>query len=84
MADAHAVPLPAQWNPAEWEARGRAEAWRLRALGLPRLVFRRALEVWLLLDRAAALEDMGWSVQLGTFCPAALTPRNLCLVARPG
>ena len=84
MADAHAVPLPAQWNPAEWEARGSEESWRLRALGLPRLVFRRALEVWLLLDRAAALEEMGWSVRVGTFCPGDLTPRNLCLVARPG
>lgn len=82
MAASHDVPLPPRWDPATWESRGRAESWRLRALGLPRLVFRRALETWLLLDRAEWLAERGWTVEVGRFCAPAATPRNLCLVAR--
>lgn len=84
MAEAHAVPLPARWDPDVWEARGRARAWELRALGMPRLAFRRALEVWLLLDRARWLQEQGWRPRVGTFCRRDVTPRNLCIVANPG
>jgi len=47
-----------------------------------RHAFRRALEVWLVGDLADYLADRGYRVQVGTFCPRHLTPRNLLLSAR--
>lgn len=52
---------------------------------LLRHAFRRPLEIWLALDLAVFLENAGYAVQLTSFCPRALTPRNLLLSARrPG
>jgi len=48
---------------------------------LVRHVFRRPLELWLVLDYAVFLEEQGYSVRFGHFCPRALTPRNLMLDA---
>ena len=53
----------------------------MRNLELVRGLFRRPLEVWLLLDRALYLQEQGWKVQLGTFCAYHLTPRNALLLA---
>ena len=36
----------------------------------------------LLLDRALYLQEQGYHVRLGTFCPHSLTPRNLLISAR--
>ncbi|MBD9413880.1 methyltransferase [Pseudomonas sp. PDM16] len=62
-----------------------AAGWRrlaeVRNLELVRGLFRRPLEMWLLLDRALYLEEQGYRVRLGTFCPRSLTPRNLLLLA---
>lgn len=61
------------------------QAWarlhRVRALGLVRGLFRRPLELWLALDVALYLEEQGYRVQLGTFCPREVTPRNLLVFA---
>jgi hypothetical protein len=67
---------------AEIEAIGRARAARMLRLQLPRLGFRRALEVWLVMDMAVYLEQNGYRVEVTTFCPRELTPRNLLLSAR--
>jgi hypothetical protein len=62
-----------------------AEGWRLlaqvRNLELLRALFRRPLELWLLLDRALYLQEQGFAVRLGSFCPYRLSPRNLLLLA---
>ncbi|MPR01966.1 methyltransferase [Pseudomonas sp. MAFF 212408] len=62
-----------------------AHGWRrlaeVRNLELVRGLFRRALEMWLVLDRALFLAEQGYSVQLGTFCEPTLTPRNLMVLA---
>ncbi|MGY2361548.1 methyltransferase [Pseudomonas azotoformans] len=62
-----------------------AYGWRrlaeVRNLELMRGLFRRPLEVWLVLDRALYLEENGYKVQVGTFCEPALTPRNLMVLA---
>ncbi len=69
-------------NLVELERTGwRLEA-KLRRLALPRLAFRRALELWLVLDLALALEQHGYAVTLGEWCERPLTPRNLLLSAR--
>ena len=48
---------------------------------LPRHGLRRALELWLVLDRALYLGEHGYSVSVGTFCERRLTPRNLMIRA---
>ncbi|MCU7648614.1 SAM-dependent methyltransferase [Pseudomonas piscis] len=55
---------------------------QVRNLELLRGLFRRPLELWLVLDRALFLQQQGYQVRLGTFCPAPLTPRNLLLLAQ--
>lgn len=54
---------------------------QVRNLELVRTLFRRPLELWLLLDQALLLQEHGYTVRLGTFCSHALTPRNLMLLA---
>jgi len=75
--------LPAP-GPRDWpqlEAAGWQRLAMVRNLELLRGLFRRPLELWLLLDRALYLESQGYQVRLGHFCPSQLTPRNLLLVA---
>ncbi|VVP98623.1 hypothetical protein PS918_03946 [Pseudomonas fluorescens] len=71
-------------GPQNWPALETAGWQRLaqvRNLELLRGLFRRPLELWLVLDRALFLHEQGYRVQLGTFCETALTPRNLLIVA---
>lgn len=75
--------LPRRWNEKEFERRGRERARRVRARGLVRGVFRRAIEVWITVDRALYLEERGWNARIGTFCERALTPRNIAIAAEP-
>lgn len=53
----------------------------VRNLELLRGLFRRPLELWLLLDRALFLQEQGYTVRLGTFCSTEQSPRNLLLLA---
>ncbi|MGE8188800.1 methyltransferase [Pseudomonas sp. NPDC086278] len=66
---------------ATLEAAGWQRLAQVRNLELLRGLFRRPLELWLVLDRALFLTDAGYTVRLGTFCETPLTPRNLLLVA---
>lgn len=71
----------------EWTALEQSGWQRLaevRNLELVRSLFRRPLELWLVLDRALYLQERGYRVQLGRFCEDALTPRNLLLLAQRG
>lgn len=54
----------------------------MRNLELVRGLFRRPLELWLVLDRALYLSENGYDVQVGEFCDTHLTPRNLMLLAQ--
>ena len=53
---------------------------RTRRLSLPRSLLARALEVYVLLDRAMHLARSGLVVRIGTAFPAAVSARNLTLV----
>lgn len=55
---------------------------RVRRLALPRFAFRRALELWLVFDRARYLEQHGYRVSVSAFCPRASSPRNLLIAAQ--
>lgn len=63
------------------QAAGWTRLAQVRNLELVRNLFRRPLELWLVLDRALFLREQGYQVTLGTFCPYPLTPRNLMLLA---
>ncbi len=68
---------------SEWvalEPRGWQRLAEVRNLELVNGLFRRPLELWLLLDRALYLQEAGYQVQLGRFAPAHLTPRNFLLL----
>lgn len=73
------LPEPSDW--AELEQQGWNRLAQVRNLELLPGLFRRPLEVWLLLDRALFLQEQGYHVQLGQFCAQSLTPRNLLLLA---
>ena len=76
--------LPAPDPSRDWQHlqnQGWQRLAQVRNLELLRGLFRRPLELWLLLDRALYLQDQGFSVRLGCFCPRQLTPRNLLLLA---
>lgn len=71
-------------EPLSWQALeslGWQRLAQVRNLELMRGLFRRPLEIWLLLDRALYLQEAGYRVQLGEFCAPSLTPRNLLLLA---
>ncbi|MNO08218.1 hypothetical protein D3C81_2307610 [compost metagenome] len=53
----------------------------MRNLERVRNLFRRPLELWLVLDRALFLEEQGYAVRLGLFCDYPLTPRNILILA---
>ena len=55
---------------------------RMRRCALPRLALGRALETFVLVDRALYLEQAGFEVQVGTAFPKEISARNLTLVAR--
>ena len=69
----------------DWQALERLGWHRQREtvrLDLARLAFGRALEMWLVLDRAIFLSRAGYDIRLIEFCPRAVTPRNLLISAR--
>ncbi|WP_459704857.1 methyltransferase [Stutzerimonas marianensis] len=81
LATLKAMPALPDLDWARLEQRGWQRLAEVRNLELVRGLFRRPLELWLLLDRALFLSEQGYQVRLGTFCPSSLTPRNLMLLA---
>jgi len=75
------LPTPPARDWAALEALGWQRLAQVRNLELVRGLFRRPLELWLLLDRALYLQAQGYQVRLGTFCAPQLSPRNLLLLA---
>ena len=53
----------------------------MRRLSLPRNALARAIELAVILDRAARLEESGYSVRVATLFERAVTPRNISLFA---
>lgn len=74
-----APPAPRDWD--RLETQGWQRLAQVRNLELLRALYRRPLEIWLLLDRALFLQERGYRVQAGRFCEHHLTPRNLLLLA---
>ncbi len=74
--------LPTMVDYTRWERRGEVRFREVAALDLVRRRFRRLIELWLVADLGAWLEEAGYRVRLQTFCTASLSPRNLLLQAR--
>ncbi len=74
--------IPDNLNWSQFEAEGRQRHRLARRLQIPRLGFRRPLELWLALDLTVFLEENGYAVELFEFCSRNLTPRNLMINAR--
>lgn len=81
LAAHHQLPLPEPDSWQELEHQGWQRLAQVRNLELLRGLFRRPLEIWLLLDRALFLQESDYQVRLGEFCEHQLTPRNLLLIA---
>ncbi|MFR0692329.1 methyltransferase [Enterobacterales bacterium AE_CKDN230030158-1A_HGKHYDSX7] len=81
LAALKGLQLPAAVDWPQQEARGWQRLAQVRNLELVRGLFRRPLELWLLLDRALFLDEQGYHATLGAFCATRMTPRNLLLLA---
>jgi hypothetical protein len=82
LAQREGVRLPGVVDWAQWLAAGERRRAEVRRFELVRHAFRRALEMWLVMDLALGLEEAGFEVQVGTFCARSLTPRNLLVLAQ--
>lgn len=82
LAEREGISLPAG---IDWQRRERF-AWARQAqvlrLSLVRHGFRRAIELWLVLDMACYLTQGDFRIRVGTFCHWRTTPRNILLSAR--
>lgn len=76
------LPLDPGLELAAWLQRGLVRAQRVRRMELVAKVFRRPLELWLVLDRALYLQERGLTVQVSSFCDYAITPRNYLILAQ--
>lgn len=81
LAAHHRIELPDGIDYSHYENAGRDRLRSVTAFDLPRIAFRRALELWLVLDRALFLREQGYAVTVGLFCARALTPRNILIRA---
>ncbi|EEX92823.1 hypothetical protein VIOR3934_16441 [Vibrio orientalis CIP 102891 = ATCC 33934] len=75
-----AIELP-EVDYAQYEEKGRQRYWQMERMSLVQQPFRRALELWLVLDKALYLEQCGYKVKLSQFCSRETTPRNILVHA---
>lgn len=69
-------------NFEDYEKKGALRFHYYERAELFRMVFRRALESWLILDRALFLEEQGYNTKIGIFCSSDISPRNFFIDAR--
>ncbi|KZN31530.1 methyltransferase [Pseudoalteromonas luteoviolacea] len=75
------IVLPTQINYEMYLESARKRQQITERIELVRHAFRRAIEMWLVLDRALYLQEAGYDVALKQFCEKSLTPRNLLIQA---
>ena len=80
-AERKQLPLPAGLDLEAYRQQGEQRLRAVRRLELISHLFRRPLELWLVLDRVLYLEEQGYQVVWGQFCQRHLTPRNLMIQA---
>ena len=80
-AEIKQVELPTQCDYSHYLALGEQRKKVTDRIELVRHIFRRAIELWLILDRALYLQQAGYEVHLSEFCEKSLTPRNILIQA---
>lgn len=78
------IDLPSNIDYEYWQRQGEQRFAITERMELVRQLFRRPLEMWLVLDRACFLEEQGYNVVIGSFCDKPITPRNLLIHAERG
>ena len=81
LSRSEGLPAPSSAAAAAWEELGWSLLTRAAAFERVRDPFRRALETWLLLDRALSLVEAGLHVEIGEFCAVETSPRNVAILA---
>lgn len=81
IAEHKQLTIPAGIDWPHYQQRGEQRLQRAQKLQVVRHGFRRAIELWLVLDLALYLEQLGYVVELQQFCDRQLTPRNILLRA---
>jgi len=79
MGDIKLLAIPAAVDFDDFELRGQQRLAQHQCIELVQQLFRRPLELWLVLDRALYLQQQGYKVDVTQFCEAQLTPRNLLI-----
>ncbi len=82
LAEREALTLPEQWHEEEYLKKGKARQHAFLRLSVPRQAFRRAMELWLVLDMCVELEQHGYQTKISQFCAPSLSPRNLLIQAQ--
>jgi hypothetical protein len=75
------VQLPQCIDWAGAQLAGEEYALRSRALAMVRSIYRRPIELWLVLDRAHRLAEAGRPALVGRFCEREVSPRNLMILS---
>ncbi|MFB2655975.1 methyltransferase [Shewanella xiamenensis] len=76
------VTLAADCDFDAWLEIGKQRQRLTRRIDLAAHLFRRALELWLILDRCCFLLESGYRVTLREFCANSVTPRNALILAQ--
>ncbi|CCQ10185.1 FIG00951553: hypothetical protein [Pseudoalteromonas luteoviolacea B = ATCC 29581] len=76
-AEQKGISLPANVDYPHFLKLGEKRKHTTDRIELVRHAFRRAIEIWLVLDRVLYLQAKGYDVEVFEFCPKALTPRNV-------
>ncbi|MCG7549684.1 methyltransferase [Pseudoalteromonas sp. Of7M-16] len=80
-AEQKELKLPQQIDYQHYLAQAQKRQKVTERIELVRHGFRRAIELWLVLDRVLYLQSAGYDVTLEQFCEKSLTPRNLLIQA---
>ncbi|CAM4064736.1 methyltransferase [Pseudoalteromonas byunsanensis] len=80
-AEQKGITLPQQCDYEAYLVQGQQRKKMTDRIELVRHAFRRAIEIWLVLDRALYLHASGYDVSLYEFCDKQLTPRNILIQA---
>ncbi len=81
LAQRKGLKVPDSMDADHWLELGLKRVKKIRRMELITHLFRRPLEIWLVLDRVLFLEEQGAEVSLGSFCAEHLTPRNIMIHA---
>ncbi|PAJ74858.1 methyltransferase [Pseudoalteromonas sp. NBT06-2] len=80
-ADKKSLDLPNNIDFESYYQKGKARKKITEKIELVRHLFRRPIEIWLILDRALYLQNHGYHVYVNQFCDKQVTPRNILIQA---